>query len=87
MLTVSSLLEDAALELTLVVPGPAGALDREVLWLHNTELPDPSPYIRPTELVLTNGLWLDTVAAGRVRRRAATRSRHWLDLRPHRANP
>ena len=28
----------------------------EVLWLHNTELPDPSPYIRPTELVLTNGL-------------------------------
>lgn len=63
MLTVSTLLADAALELTLLTPGPPGALDREVLWLHNTELPDPSPYIRPTELVLTNGLWLDTVDA------------------------
>ena len=63
MLTVSTLLADAALELTLLTPGPSGALDREVLWLHNTELPDPSPYVRPTELVLTNGLWLDTVDA------------------------
>ncbi|KAA0097988.1 PucR family transcriptional regulator [Mycolicibacterium sp. P1-18] len=62
MLTVSSLLGDAALELSLLTPGSPGALDREVLWVHNTELPDPSPYIRPTELVLTNGLWLDTVA-------------------------
>ncbi len=33
----------------VLVPGPAGALDREVLWLHNTELPDPSSYIRATE--------------------------------------
>lgn len=63
MLTMSALLGDATLELTLLTPGPPGALDREVLWLHNTELPDPSPYIRPTELVLTNGLWRDTVDA------------------------
>ena len=63
MLNLNALLSDEALELTLLVPGPAGALDREVLWLHNTELPDPSPYIRETELVLTNGLWRSAVSA------------------------
>jgi purine catabolism regulator len=63
MLSLGALLDDAALELTLLVSGPAESLRREVLWLHNTELPDPSPYIRATELVLTNGLWRDTVDA------------------------
>lgn len=63
MLSLDALLDDAALELTLLVPGLTGAGQREVLWLHNTELPDPSPYIRATELVLTNGLWRDTVSA------------------------
>ncbi len=63
MLSLRSLLDDAALELSVSVPGPAGALDGEVLWLHNTELPDPSPYIRPAEVVLTNGLWRKSVTA------------------------
>ncbi|WP_184438802.1 helix-turn-helix domain-containing protein [Mycobacterium sp. AZCC_0083] len=63
MLSLEALLNDPALELTLLVPGPPGAIRAEVLWLHNTELPDPSPYIRATELVLTNGLWRDTVTA------------------------
>jgi PucR family transcriptional regulator, purine catabolism regulatory protein len=63
MLSLAALLADDALELTLLVPGPPGAVEREVLWLHNTELPDPSPYIRETELVLTNGLWRATVEA------------------------
>ncbi|MET0897513.1 MAG: PucR family transcriptional regulator ligand-binding domain-containing protein [Mycobacterium sp.] len=76
MLTVGALLADTTLELTLLTPGAPGTLDREVLWLHNTELPDPSPYIRPTELVLTNGLWRAVVAPGEfvaalVRARAA----------------
>ena len=62
MLSLGALLADATLELTLLTPGPPDALEREVLWLHNTELPDPSSYIRPTELVLTNGLWRDAVA-------------------------
>lgn len=67
MLTLQALLDDAELELTLLVSGDPAAVEREVLWLHNTELPDPSPYIRATELVLTNGLWRDTVdAAGFV---------------------
>ncbi|WP_234816788.1 MULTISPECIES: PucR family transcriptional regulator [Mycolicibacterium] len=64
MLSLQTLLADSTLELTLLTPGPVDALDSEVLWLHNTELPDPSPYIRPTELVLTNGLWRDSVTAG-----------------------
>jgi purine catabolism regulator len=33
-------------------------LDREVRWAHVTELPDPSPYLREDELILTNGLWM-----------------------------
>ncbi len=63
MLSLAALVADDALELTVLVPGPPGAVDSEVLWLHNTELPDPSPYIRETELVLTNGLWRTTVEA------------------------
>lgn len=63
MLNLRALVDDENLELALLVSGADGAVDREVLWLHNTELPDPSPYIRPTELVLTNGLWRSTVSA------------------------
>jgi purine catabolism regulator len=63
MLSLAALLADESLELTLVVPGPPGAVNNEVLWLHNTELPDPSLYIRETELVLTNGLWRGAVSA------------------------
>ena len=63
MLSLAALVSDGALELTLLAPGPPGAAEGEVLWLHNTELPDPSPYIRETELVLTNGLWRATVGA------------------------
>ncbi|WP_345291085.1 PucR family transcriptional regulator [Mycolicibacterium sediminis] len=64
VLTLRALLDDAALELDLLVPGAPGDVDREVLWLHNTELPDPSPYVRADELVLTNGLWhADSAAA------------------------
>jgi sugar diacid utilization regulator len=62
MLNLAALLADESLELTLLVPGPPGAVETEVLWLHNTEMPDPSPYIRETELVLTNGLWRTTVS-------------------------
>ncbi|BDY31522.1 PucR family transcriptional regulator [Mycolicibacterium mageritense] len=63
MLSLSALIDDPQLELTLLVAGRPGAVDQEVLWLHNTELPDPSPYIRATELVLTNGLWHAAVTA------------------------
>jgi PucR family transcriptional regulator, purine catabolism regulatory protein len=58
VLTLRALLDDPALELRLLVAGPDGALDAGVVWVHNTELADPSRYVRERELVLTNGLWL-----------------------------
>jgi PucR family transcriptional regulator, purine catabolism regulatory protein len=61
VLTLARLLQQPELELTLLVDGPG--VDRELLWLHNTELPDPSPYLRPGELVLTNGMWADETMA------------------------
>lgn len=57
MLTLRTLCENRELELNVLVPGPPGALDTEISWTHNTELPDPSPYVRRGELVMTNGLW------------------------------
>ncbi|UUZ59932.1 PucR family transcriptional regulator ligand-binding domain-containing protein [Nocardioides sp. B-3] len=61
MFTVRALLSEPGLGLQLVAPGREAELGLEVLWLHNTELPDPSPYIRASELVLTNGLWIGRV--------------------------
>jgi len=57
MFSFRSLIADPALTLRLLADGAPGALDAEVLWVHTTELPDPSAYVRPRELVLTNGLW------------------------------
>lgn len=57
MLSLAALLEDQALELTLIVTGLPGAVEGDALWVHTTELADPSPYLRETEIVLTNGLW------------------------------
>lgn len=58
MRTIRWLAEDAQLRLRILEPGAEGAVDAEVRWVHNTELPDPSMYVRDQELVLTNGLWL-----------------------------
>ncbi|WP_306360933.1 PucR family transcriptional regulator ligand-binding domain-containing protein [Nocardia sp. CC227C] len=65
MLTISRLVADPALGLRVVTPELAEALVAEIHWLHTTELPDPSPYVRSGELVLTNGLWLPHVSAER----------------------
>src|ERR671915_808115 len=48
-------------------------LDRDVRWVHITELPDPSPYLRERELVLTNGLPLRDGGAARYVRRLLDR--------------
>ncbi|MFI7133373.1 PucR family transcriptional regulator [Nonomuraea sp. NPDC050153] len=63
MFTLNALVGDATLELRVLIPGPAGALDEPVAWVHNTELPDPSAYVQESELVLTNGLWTGQVTA------------------------
>lgn len=47
MLSLSALIDDPQLELTLLVAGRPGAVDQEVLWLHNTELPDPRRISEP----------------------------------------
>ncbi len=42
------------LENTRVVAGAAG-LERDVLWVHIVDLPDPLPWVRPGQLLLTTG--------------------------------
>jgi hypothetical protein len=62
-------------ELGLRVLWGAERLEREVRWVHVTELADPRPYVRDAELVLTNGVWLDAVApATYVERIASTQA-------------
>jgi PucR family transcriptional regulator, purine catabolism regulatory protein len=51
---VCELIEDPALGLEVVVEGD---LDREVRWVHTTELADPSAYLEGDEVILTTGVW------------------------------
>lgn len=44
--------------LRLRVFAGSGGLDREVLWAHASELPDPSEWLEPGALVMTTGLGL-----------------------------
>ena len=53
LLTVRDLLGEAELHLELAA-GATG-LDRPIRWAHAIELPDPRPYLRGGELVLTMG--------------------------------
>src|SRR5271155_1085600 len=53
-LTVASLTEELGLEL---VAG-AEAADCPVRWVHSTELPDPTPWLKGGELLLSTGLQL-----------------------------
>lgn len=63
MFSLNALVRTTSLGLRVLVPGSEGALEEPVAWVHNTELPDPSRYLRPRELVLTNGLWLGSITA------------------------
>ena len=55
--TVDQLLRDPGLRLRSVVHAHGA---RPISWVHPTELPDPAPYLRGGEVVLTTGMWLDT---------------------------
>jgi PucR family transcriptional regulator, purine catabolism regulatory protein len=57
VLTIRSLASNPTLGLQVLGAGAPDALDAPLLWVHNTELLDPSDYLRERELVLTNGLW------------------------------
>jgi hypothetical protein len=54
-MTVAELLADPRLELELLVRGD---LDRRISWVHSSEMPNPSAYLRGNEVVLSAGIWL-----------------------------
>lgn len=54
-LTVAEIVEAPHLGLELLATGD---LTRPVRWVHATDQPDPAPYLRGGEVVLTDGLWL-----------------------------
>jgi purine catabolism regulator len=54
--TLATLVRQSTLGLT-VLAAP-GSLGREVSWVHNSELLDPTPYLEGGELLLSIGLWL-----------------------------
>ncbi|HEY5224503.1 MAG TPA: PucR family transcriptional regulator ligand-binding domain-containing protein [Microbacteriaceae bacterium] len=56
--TVRRLLGDAALGLRLLTPEaqlPAGILGLPVSWVHSSDLPDPTPFLVPGQVLLTTG--------------------------------
>jgi PucR family transcriptional regulator, purine catabolism regulatory protein len=61
MLTVRDIIE--APELPLEVAAGADGLDREVSWLHVSELEDPTPFLGGGEFLLTTGLGVGELAA------------------------
>ncbi len=60
-LTVESLIGELGLEL---ISGRSSAQTR-VRWVHSTELPDPTPWLKGGEMLLTTGLQLETPKAQR----------------------
>lgn len=54
-ITVRELLSIPRLQLQLLVEGD---LDRTIRWVHSSEMPDPSAYLRGDEIVLSAGIWL-----------------------------
>jgi len=57
MLTVESLVKELGLKLAA---GEKAASDREIRWVHISELRDPTPWLSGGELLLTTGIQLDT---------------------------
>jgi purine catabolism regulator len=55
-LSLASLVRHPALGLTVLAG--ADALDRDIAWVHTSELVDPTPYLEPGALLLTVGLWV-----------------------------
>ena len=60
MLTVESLLD----ELDLKLAAGEGSADREIRWVHITEIEDPTPWLAGGELLLTTGFQLKATADG-----------------------
>src|SRR5215211_8947994 len=57
MLTVESLASELGLK---VAAGGDDAAEKEIRWVHITELLDPTPWLQGGELLLTTGIRLDS---------------------------
>ncbi|MCW2841179.1 MAG: PucR family transcriptional regulator [Aeromicrobium sp.] len=57
-ITLNQLLAEDVLELTMVTPSSSQRLERLIRWVAPTELDDPTPFLRGSELVLTTGAFL-----------------------------
>jgi purine catabolism regulator len=60
---VRDLLALPQLGLTLLPSGsalPAGALERPMVWVHSSDLPDPTPFLQPGHVLLTTGTWFSS---------------------------
>lgn len=53
-LTVRELVTRPHLRLSVVVEGD---MDRAIRWVHASDMPNPAPYLRGDEVVLTAGIW------------------------------
>lgn len=53
-LTVRELVTRPQLRLRVLVEGD---MDRVIRWVHASDMPDPAPYLRGNEVVLTAGIW------------------------------
>lgn len=53
--TLGSLLTDGAFGLRTVGDIDPGQLDQPLAWVHNSDLPDPTPWLEPGQLLLTDG--------------------------------
>ena len=62
--TLATLLRQPALGLTLLTG--VEDVQREISWVHASELADPTPHLDGGELLLSVGMWLDP-AVGRRR--------------------
>jgi purine catabolism regulator len=53
--TLRTLMAQPVFKLTLLVEGDAADLDREIAWVHNSDLGDPTPWLEAEQLLLTDG--------------------------------
>lgn len=63
--TINTLLHNRVLNLRLVVPEPdSDTLDAPVSWVHSSDLEDPTPFLDPGQLLLTDGTQFPVIDAG-----------------------
>lgn len=72
-ITLRELLNQNALNLSLVVEGHPASLDAPISWVHSAEYADPTPYLEGGELLLTTGMSLPYEQADEEHRNYAER--------------